>query len=182
MNYDVRLFYSINHWAHPNWLNSAAIIIHYLTRGGLIYIPLLIALTLSRQRDNKSLAKVLAVSGAITYILIDLILKNVFSRARPFLTLPNVYLIHPLPVTFSFPSGQTAMAAMVATVMLLMKPRSWASFAAVLFAVIVSLDRIYMGHHYPTDVGAGLVIGAAIGLTVFLIAARLPGKAGRMGN
>ena len=59
---------------------------------------------------------------------------------------------------FSFPSGHTAASFAVAVVLLLRAPKK-ISIPAMILAVLISLSRLYVGVHYPTDVLGGAVIG-----------------------
>jgi membrane-associated phospholipid phosphatase len=42
--------------------------------------------------------------------------------------------------------------------------RRWVSVTMGLIAACVALSRIYLGKHYPSQVGAGILLGAVIGL------------------
>ncbi len=66
--------------------------------------------------------------------------------------------------SFSFPSGHTSRAIMVAC---LVAVRFWASYPglvamAAIWAVLVALSRVVLGRHYATDVLGGLVLGVTV--------------------
>jgi undecaprenyl-diphosphatase len=70
------------------------------------------------------------------------------------------------PDRFSFPSGHTAAAfavavAMTGTMPLLVPP-------LLVLAIIVGYGRMYLGVHYPLDVGAGAAVGLLTGSLVAL--------------
>jgi len=86
-------------------------------------------------------------------------LKNVFKRARPYLTLPHVKnTINPLD-RYSFPSGHAAGACVVATLTVYFYPLF--TVPVLLWAGMVAYSRIYHGIHYPADVLAGMAVGHA---------------------
>jgi len=68
----------------------------------------------------------------------------------------------------SFPSGHAARAALIATLALLWSPLA-IGLTLALWAFLVSLARIAMGVHYPSDVLAGALLGTTFGVTVHLI-------------
>ncbi len=68
----------------------------------------------------------------------------------------------------SFPSGHAARAALIATLALLWCPIA-VGLALTLWALLVSLARIAMGVHYPSDVLAGALLGLTFGVAAHLI-------------
>jgi undecaprenyl-diphosphatase len=83
--------------------------------------------------------------------------KNLVKRPRPFHRRDGpINLIVPQDV-FSFPSGHTAGAFVVALSVAYCFP--WLSLPACLWAALVGFSRVYLGVHYPTDVLAGACLG-----------------------
>ncbi len=85
-----------------------------------------------------------------------LIKKNV-RRPRPFNRLKGVRALIVPPDEFSFPSGHTGAAFLLAVVLTAALPAlgPWV-FA---WAVLIGISRVYLGVHYPGDVLAGLALG-----------------------
>jgi undecaprenyl-diphosphatase len=81
-------------------------------------------------------------------------------------TLPHVLRLLPHAADGSFPSDHAMIAGAFAGG-LLMVHRRWGILAAVL-AVFLAFARVYAGVHYPTDVAAGLLIGAAVAVVLVL--------------
>lgn len=95
------------------------------------------------------------------------ILKNGIRRPRPFEAIAHLeYRIAP-PDQFSFPSGHTAAAFVLATLLSNFIPVLMPLL--VLWAIGVAFSRVFLGVHYPTDTLAGATLGigcAAIGLSL----------------
>ncbi len=68
----------------------------------------------------------------------------------------------------SFPSGHAARAVMIASVVTANAPL-WVAVCVMIWAVLVSLSRIFTGMHYVSDVLAGMALGLVSG-GVFLSA------------
>jgi undecaprenyl-diphosphatase len=97
----------------------------------------------------------LVVNTAITYGL-----KYSIRRDRPYVTHPE-YIPYEHDSSPSFPSGHTSFAFTTATD-LSIQYRKWYVIApAYLWAGAVGYSRIHMGAHYPSDVLAGAIVGAA---------------------
>ena len=60
---------------------------------------------------------------------------------------------------YSFPSGHTCASIGAALAMYPFLERKW-GIPLVILAVLISLSRLYVGVHYPTDVLGGAVVGA----------------------
>jgi undecaprenyl-diphosphatase len=84
-------------------------------------------------------------------------------RPRP----DAVRLIAPTPNFPSYPSGHAVAAFATATVIALAYRRHGWAIAALIAAGLTALSRVYLGHHYPSDILAGSILGAGIGAACF---------------
>jgi len=89
------------------------------------------------------------------------IVKYAVHRLRPPAVVPDIHILGPALYTNSFPSGHTAAAFAVATVLASYYPQ----YRYLLFAiaVLVGYSRIYLGVHFPLDVLFGALSGVALG-------------------
>lgn len=110
--------------------------------------------------ENSSVLMALSegLSAGITFGL-----KNIVRRERPFADLSNVHYNKSkfLLDRYSFPSGHSAMSFAMATSLTLRYSDKPILISGVyLYSTIISLGRIYLGVHYPSDVLAGMLIGS----------------------
>ncbi len=110
----------------------------------------------------------LAAAAGIATVLSQT-LKRGLTRARPDVSIEGYEALAASPDRFSFPSGHTAAAFGVA-VAFAGEPHGIAP-AALLLAVCIALSRVYLGAHYPLDVGAGAALGVVGGLAARLLVA-----------
>ena len=100
------------------------------------------------------------------------LLKLVFQRTRPFLAIPDAPpRLQFDPVSYSFPSGDAALAMGAAVALGQMYPRLRAP--AILIAAGIGLARVAVGVHYPLDVAAGALVGVAGGLAAAALVTRI---------
>jgi membrane-associated phospholipid phosphatase len=95
-------------------------------------------------------------------------LKFAIKRKRPFAVYEDIQ-----PQTkagpYSFPSGHTTTAFALATAYSLAYPRWYVIAPAYLWAGAVAWSRMHLGVHYPTDVLAGILIGAGSSLLCYQV-------------
>jgi membrane-associated phospholipid phosphatase len=132
------------------------------TQMGSIGAALVLAL-LFFVRNYRRLA-VEIILGTITLWLTVETIKALTDRARPFLALEGTRIVGWRERGRSFPSGHTAQAFFLVTVIShrfqLGMGRTVALYAC---AALVGVTRIYVGVHYPRDVIGGVMLGSVWG-------------------
>lgn len=104
----------------------------------------------------------LALTLGITDQFSTHVLKPMVNRERPCRQEATIRLLIPCGPGQSFPSTHAINNGCLAMFIGIMFPhmRLW----ILVFALLVSYSRIYVGVHYPLDVLGGLLIGAVFGL------------------
>jgi undecaprenyl-diphosphatase len=153
------------------WLDTAALEVTALGARVVVYMVVLVAsafLWHTRHHYSAALLWVAVIGSG----LINTVLKISFNRPRP-----DVFPWRTQHVGLaSFPSGHAMTSIVVYGTLAflivrlaptrLLKRVTW--IVAILVILLVGLSRLYLGVHYPSDVLAGFVIGAAWAVTCAL--------------
>ena len=127
-------------------------------------------------KKDKKFIILFSLAFLLTLLCTDVILKHIFQRARPFLTLYSHILLFQAncPKDFSFPSGHAATAFAAATVLTFFdKKRCWFYYTV---AILISYSRIYLGCHYFFDVIAGAIVGWLISQLLLSVLGTYPSR------
>jgi undecaprenyl-diphosphatase len=146
-------------------LDTAATV--YTDVGGTVGMPILalIATVWLSLRRRSWTPVILIVTAAAGSLFMTIAGKQLIGRARP----PLSDAVPPYEYSPSFPSGHSlnsfVIAGIVAYVVILRsrspKTRAWTVAGAALFALTIGLSRVFLGHHWLTDVLAAWTLGAA---------------------
>ncbi len=104
-----------------------------------------------------------AIASLGTTYVVQRLVKPVFRRRRPWVE-RDVLVVGIRTTDASFPSGHSASSFAAATALASFYP----GVAPLVFALAtgVALSRVHLGHHFPSDVTAGALIGVASGTAV----------------
>jgi membrane-associated phospholipid phosphatase len=120
----------------------------------------MVAVSLISENDATARKAYEAVASIAVAAMATEAVKQVIQRKRPYEVYNEIY-----PVEYdygnSFPSGHTSIAFSLATSLTLTTKKWYVAVPALLWASGVGYSRIYLGQHYPTDVAAGALTGAA---------------------
>ena len=157
----------------PHWFDQ---LVSFYASYGLGLFALLMVAGWWRARRGAgaaAMATALAVPLAVVvaYAANDLV-KSLFDEVRPCQVITSPATVQPCPGVgdWSFPSNHSAIAAASAAALWLVDRRLGA--IATLAALVMGFARIWVGAHYPHDVLAGFVLGAAVAVPVLLAARR----------
>ncbi len=154
MSFDASALLLLNQTlAHPIW-DSLMIL---LTTAGLVAMPALIPLLWRGPRRPVALALLLSQGAGLA---ICLIMQQTVARVRP----EHARVLLGQPDCFSFPSGHATLVFAAAAVLVMSRLPRWLRWGSVALAAAVAISRVAVGHHWPTDVIGGAVLGLGLGL------------------
>lgn len=158
--FDERLYLMVRYFSSPS-LDKIMLFATFLGNTGFVVFPLVaIIIYYLFLQPHKWLAIKIAVV-AVGSITINLLLKQLYSRARPNLD----YMIE--VSNFSFPSGHAMFSmSFYGLLIYIIWTRTNNSVISIGYCLLLGLlilsigiSRIYLGVHYPSDVIAGFVAG-----------------------
>ena len=157
LNIDSQIFLFVNKHLHNALFDKMMPYITEMGNGGFVVI---IGILLCFFKDKKiKLTGILMIAGATICFYLSSILKDIFARPRPFISLQGI-----IPLvkekSHSFPSAHS-MIAFMSAYLLSHRFKKYALFY--LLALLVAFTRVYIGVHYPMDVAAGALLGVLLG-------------------
>ncbi len=137
------------------FLDDVMIFSSSLANKGFIWI--LLAITLLFFKKTRRIGVCVSVALIVNFLLVNVIIKPIVARPRPYEVNTALKILIPPPKDFSFPSGHTS-ASFSASLALYMHNRRW-GIACIVLAVLISASRLYLCVHFPSDVIFGIFFG-----------------------
>lgn len=154
-NFDVlTLRWLLNRELFPQLATIARLISK--TADGYLY-PIIALMLIFLGRDNERLFGMAMLAAFAIERPLYKLLKEGFKRNRPSDCLPDIRGMVIPGDRFSFPSGHTSAAFLVATILTTCFPET-APFIYI-WASMVGCSRVCLGVHFPTDTFAGAILG-----------------------
>ena len=158
----------------------------FTSHGYLLVLPFLLYMIVSSADRMDAQGKRFLTAALWTIVIsccavflaewVEDVLKNAVARERPCTAIEGIRLIAGCPKSYSLPSGH-AISSFACAVPLYILSREymmmqWRLYPLAL-ASIIAFSRLYLGVHYPTDVLAGAVLGAGIGILLSILWRRI---------
>lgn len=140
------------------------IIVDISTLGNASLIWIIMTIIFLSTRQYKRMGHIMIIAFVANIIIVNLVLKNIFGRIRPYEYVNGLDLLIPLLSDGSFPSGHSSYAATFATIILFMSKDKILKILIGILTILIAFSRLYLFVHFPTDVIAGLIIGITIAI------------------
>lgn len=161
--WDGNLLMEIQHLVIHEGLTPLVKFITHLGDAGSIWIVLILLMLCFKK--TRRVGAIAATALIISFMINNLMLKNLVGRIRPYEMFAGVQRLVGKPSDWSFPSGHSAASFVTAVVMFRELPRKY-GVPALTLAFLIALSRLYVGVHYPLDVLCGALSGTIIALLV----------------
>ncbi|MBE5875493.1 MAG: phosphatase PAP2 family protein [Lachnospiraceae bacterium] len=150
-------------------LDGVMPLVSKVNNSGILAIVAVIILIIWKK--TRGIGVVAFVSLALEFLAVNVWLKPMIMRTRPFVVNEALCLLGDYPTDYSFPSGHTGCAFAVAFVCLMCLPRRY-GISAIVVAALIAFSRLYNAAHYPTDVLAAVIIALITALLAKLSVGR----------
>jgi undecaprenyl-diphosphatase len=173
MDANTSLFLTVNGFARSTpWLHGPLVV--YAGYGLVLFAGLLIVGWWIARRDGepaKVAAAVWAPLGTLLAVAVNQPIAAWVNESRPYAALPGILVLATPTADPAFPSDHAVMAgAVTAGLFLVNRQLGWVAAA---LAVLMVFSRVYIAAHYPLDVAAGLLLGAAVTLAGWAVLRRV---------
>ena len=139
---------------------------------GWVWIPYLSVVVVLFKKDFKLILLNFLLSTLLTQIPKRLIWDTI---SRPIASGMPLNEIHTVPGVVmhswnSFPSGHTATAFTLFLLTIYLFPTKWVFAIGAIFAIICAYSRVYLGQHFPMDLGGGIIVAVmSVQLSIMIV-------------
>lgn len=158
-SFELKILDAIQNIRNP-FLDGLMVNISSLGNVGIIWIGFIIIML--GTKEYKTTAKLIIVAFLANLIIVNLLVKNIVDRTRPYELVNNFKLLIPPLSDGSFPSGHSSFAASFASITFFMGKTKLIKYFPLTLAILIAFSRLYLYVHFPSDVISGLVIGFLI--------------------
>lgn len=176
---DYRIYRAFNDFTvHHSWLGH---LFYWIENYGTIALAAAtVALWLLARPGGSRRWKLVsgsALAAAGVGLLVNQIISHIWTRTRPCIT-HHTHTWVACKTDASFPSDHASAAFAIAWTVFFFDRLVGSIFLAV--AVLIGFGRIIVGVHYPSDVGAGFLVGLGSAVLVFRLATPLIDRLARL--
>jgi len=157
--FEANIVFWIQENLRVSFFNPLVKAITTLGNGGAFWIVVAVLLLAFRKTRKAGLCCALAL--VLDLIVVNITLKPLFDRIRPYDLLNSIAPLIPPVHDASFPSGHSAASFAGAWAFYRSMGKKWGRPLMIL-AALIALSRLYVGVHYPTDVICGAITGTVL--------------------
>jgi undecaprenyl-diphosphatase len=163
---DWRLYHAIYDVSlHHHWLGTVFSDVEKASIPFMVIVTVALWLLARPGGDRKwKLAAGSGLGAAAVALVANQVIHAIWDRPRPYVTHPTIHHPWSSSTDASFPSDHASASLAIAFAVLAFDPLAGALFLVA--AVLIAVGRVLIGAHYPGDVVASLLVGAASAVLV----------------
>lgn len=146
------------------WMNDFWAFITHFGDGGIFWIVLTLLMMIPKK--TRKAGMVAGCSLLLGFLITNVTLKPLVDRVRPYNYSDVIIPLGRIPVESSFPSGHTCASFACALIYVRMLPKK-CGISLLVLAVLISLSRLYLCVHFPTDVLGGFLVALFSSMLVY---------------
>lgn len=150
----------IYHFSEAEWVD--ALMIFFSSWGYKAMIALFFLLALFKTTRKLGLT---AIAASVMGLVISRTIRWIAPRERPFVALEEVTPLIEKEASASFPSEQALFVGIFIALLWIIGSRL--KWAGIFLGFVILVSRVYLGHHYFSDVLIGAVLGGFLFVTVY---------------
>jgi membrane-associated phospholipid phosphatase len=168
-NPDVKLFRSVNNCRTKFFDNTLPYTDKSVFAAAIILPSAMFIYGRAADKSYEENTAVLLALSEATNLLLNLGIKNIVKRPRPYQSLSHVYYKNvSIKDEYSFPSSHTSTSFSIAATFALRYSKYPQIYVPMyLWGLVVGYGRMYFGMHYPSDVLGGAVLGSLSAIAVY---------------
>lgn len=165
MDHDIIMWVYNN--LHNPILDAVFPVITKLGDAGVVWI--LITFIFLFNKKYRYVGMTSGIALLLSLLIVNIGLKPLFSRLRPYYDLAQIKLLINKPLGYSFPSGHSSSSFAGAIAILLVYNNRKITYSLLGLAVLIALSRVYLSVHFPSDVIIGSAVGVMCGFVAYKV-------------
>lgn len=150
----------IYHFSKAEWVET--LMVFFSSWGYKAMIALFLFLALIKTTRKLGLT---AIAATMVGLAISRTIRWIAPRERPFVALEEVTPLIEKEASASFPSEQALFVGIFVALLWMMKSKLIGP--GILLGLTILVSRVYLGHHYVSDVLFGAVLGGLLFVTIY---------------
>lgn len=163
---DKQLFLGINKY-HTEWMDPVMLFFSSYAAWGLVAFLVFVYILYTNEKARRWSAVCFLTLTVASTNLLNNVVKVIVARPRPIHEEAFTDLFHAIEKfdsSYSFFSAHSSSSFALAVFASLCVRKKGFAIVALLWAFVVAYSRIYVGKHYPVDVGVGILFGVLMAM------------------
>lgn len=157
---DYKIFRAINMSARQNFVLDRLMI--FMSKNIPFVFMVILGFMWFKDGRNRKVA-ILSIISVMIGLLVNVFIKQISFKKRPWKSHP-IHLLYPSKADSSFPSKHVLLTFAVSTSILL--HQRFLGWITTGLSMLTGLSRIWVGHHYPSDIFGSAVLGSVISIAM----------------